>query len=219
MEVASERKFNTPINRPTKMVRIISTSPLCRIFHPYKSIEKYLENPDLVYTEKEPWEIMIETSTTTHLFKPEVPYLIDESIAFALIGIDNKRTTDHEASSGLVYFNVSRDVESALEYTKQTGERLPARINAKLEEEMKVIREASHKRVLDHCKKLYNSLIAGRNQLKEAGKNPQEPNDMELLISFILRDEVKKAKAKRSKLTLAFNETASEIGEDVATFL
>lgn len=200
-------------NKPTKMVRVITTSPLARIFHQYADLEPFLDNPKEVYETKtkNDFSVMIQGSWASTEFVTNKPYMIDSSLALAYIGVDNTRFSQDNAGTGLVYFDVPEDVEAALDYHKKTGKSLPKDIQSKLEKSMERIEKLSHDRVLAHCKKLYNSLIAGRNRLKEDGKTPAAPNDMELLVAFVLKEEVKKSKSRRAALEKAFEDTAAEI--------
>lgn len=210
-------------NRPTVMKRIISLSPLARIFQPFVNIEPFLDDPTLLFNDKynaeHPFKIMIQGAHQTRVYNPGEIHLVDESLTMIYAGIDNTRFNREYNGTGLVYFEVSEDIAAALDYNKKTGYELPKPIKKKLEESLEEFRQLSHRRVLDACKTLYNSLVSGRSQLKEAGKEPPPPNDMELLIAYVLKDEVKKAKARRAKLTDAWEAANSEINDDVNNVL
>lgn len=203
-------------NRPTKTVRVISLSPLARIFQPYADISPYLEDPDLIFTSTEPFKIKIQGSWKTLDFESGEVHQLDESLALAYVGIDNDRLSTDYASSGLVYFDVPEHVSIALEYHHKVGEKLPLKVKKELEDYLARFRALSDKRVLDHCRRLYNTLMTSRAQLKEAGKAPHDPVDMELIIAFILREEVKKQKSRRKVLSTAFDEAAQDIGEQAS---
>lgn len=213
MQMASQ------FNRPIKNVRLISLTPLARIFQPGVDIEPYLENPDLWKSQTDPFEITIVGSWATRSYKSGTVVNVGEDLAFSYVGLDNSRFMRDHDYTGLVYFDVSEEITASLDYQQKTGRDLPKDITKQLASEIDKFKVLSHKRVLEHAKRLYNSMVAGRNALKEAGKTPPEPNEMELLIAFILRDEVQRMKARRAKLTAAFEQASSDIGSDVEALL
>jgi hypothetical protein len=211
-------------NRPTKMVRVMTLAPLAKIFRPYQDITPYLDRPELALCEeeehrKEPFDVVIEGSTASRTFKSGEIHLIDESEALVYVGVANNRFNKEYDSTGLVYFDVPDDLTAALDYHLKTKRKIDADIEERLKAYLDKFRSLSHQRVIAHCKKLYNHLVQSRGTMKEAGKAPPEPNEMELLIAFILRDEIKKTKARRSKLAAAFEGAEGDIGEDVNNLL
>lgn len=219
--MASNAQFPVIQNQASTLVRVITTSPLARIFHPYADIKPFLDDPKLVYEKKtkKDFKVMIQSSWASQEFITHKPYMIDSGVANSLVGVSNERMSGDNAGSGLVYFDVPKYVEASLTYAKETGKALPKDIQAKLESSMERIEKLSHDRVLSHCKKLYNSLIASRNAVKEQGGTPQQPNDLELLVAYVLKEEVKKAKGQRDKLAADFEETAEVIGGEANALL
>lgn len=206
-------------NRPTKMVRVMTLSPLARIFHPYADITKFLEDPSLLDKVDVDYEVAIEGAHATRVFKSGEIHLIDETLALAYVGVDNTRFRKEYNATGLVYFDAPEDVIAALDYHIKTKRELPADIMEQVKAILDRCREMSHARVIQHCKDRYNSLVAGRNALREAGKEPPPPSDMELLIAVKLSEEINRVKARRAKLTAAFESAAGTIGDDVNTLL
>ena len=210
-------------NRPTVMKRIISLSPLARIFQPYVNIEPFLENPALIYddayNEANPFSIYIQGAHQTRMYAPGEIHLVDESLTMIYAGIDNTRLNKEYNGTGFVFFEVNDKIAAALDFNKKTGYALPPDLKRELDNSLDGFRQLSHQRCLKAAKDLYNSMVAGRHQLKEAGKEPPEPNDMELLIAYLLKDEVKKAKARRAKLTEAWEAAHDEINADVNALL
>lgn len=202
-------------NRPTISKRIISLSPLARVFQPYKSIEPYLDDPLAWKNDKTPFDIVLEASWATRVLESGKIHLLDESITNVVVGIDNTRFRQEYDSTGLVYFDVSEEMHAALEYTHKTKRDLPPDLKKELDQEVDKYRELSHQRVLSHCKRLYNTLVAARQQVREAGKEPPMPNDMELLIAFILKDEVEKQKNRREKLQKMWEQSGDKLTSDV----
>lgn len=210
-------KLASTFNRPTKQMKVICLSPLVKVFQPYANLQPFVEDPALMFAEPkegEKLEVVIEGSTGTKRFEYGKIHLIDENDAYAWIGDPNgMRRTDHDYT-GLVYFNVSPKISAALDYVAETGEKLSPAVDAELREAMKKFREASHLRVIEHCKKLYNTLMKSRARLKANNMTPEDPNTMELLVAFVLRDEIKREKQKKAALLSAFDEAASDIGGD-----
>lgn len=203
-----------------RMFRVITTSPLARIFNPYFKVQPLLEAPELINRHPAAgFNVMIEGSWETKEFRSGEVYLLDEVTAQALVGIDNSRFRRDTNWTGLVYLQLPDDLSAALDYKAKTGADLGKDMQARLDEAMRAVETASHKRVLLHCKTLYNSLVASRNKLKENGLEASEPNDMELLVAFILREEVQKASARRAKLKGSFAEAEAAIGTGAAAAL
>lgn len=217
--LSQQMQLASQFNRPTKMVRVIALSPLARIFQPRVNIEPYLDEPNLWKEQLDPFDVVIEGAHATVAYKTGEVHLIDENLAYAYVGHDNTRFSQGYGHTGLIYFNVSDDLTASLDYNLKTGRPLPKDLKAQLEDALKEYKELSHKRVIEHAKRLYNSLVAGRNALRQDGKEPPPPNDMEMLIAFILKDEVARTKARRAKLQKAFDETAKDIGEDIENIL
>lgn len=201
-------------NRPTVSKRVISLSPLARLFRPYSSIGPYLDNPLAWKDDKSPFDVVIEGSWNTKVLRSGEIHLLDESLTSVFVGIDNTRLNREYASTGLVYFEVGEEITAALEYTTKTKRPLPDDLKADVLKATEEFRELSHQRVLSHCRDLYNTLKSSRDQLRASGKEPLEPNDMELVIAFILKDEVEAAKRRRAKLSALWDETTKEIGAD-----
>ncbi len=200
-------------NRPTKTMRVISLSKLARIFVPYTDISPYLDDPDLWRRQDEPFDIKIETSMATQVIRTQEPHLMDESLTQFFVGIDNTRFSKEYAYTGLVFFDVPEHLWAAMEFHKKTGRSLPLDIKQEMDAHVLKLRELSEGRVIQHCKNLYNSMVAGRNKLKENGKVPEDPNDMELLLAYVLRDEIRRSREKRAKLRQLWNDASAEIGE------
>lgn len=204
-------KFQTFVNRATKSVRVITLSPLARIFQPFVDLSDYLDDPKKLYARDPAFNVVIAGSWQTYSFKSGVIHSIDESLAYAWVGHDNQRFRQEFDATGLVYFNVPDKIAAALDYVSQTGERLPEHIDAELRRHMDHFRALSHMRVVEHCKRLYNSMMKSRQLYNTHNLKAEDPNDMELLIAMILRDEVRKVKERRRKARAAFDEAASEI--------
>lgn len=217
----ADAQYPTIQNKETRPVRVITTSPLARIFHPYADIKPFIDDPQKVYEKKikKDFTVMVQNSWATSEYITNKPYMMDSGVANSIVGVNNDRLSQDNAGTGIVYFDVPSDVEASLTYAKETGKSLPKDIQEKLSKSMKRIEKLSHDRVLSHCKRLYNSLISSRNAVKEQGGTPQAPNDLELLVAYVLKEEVKKAKGQREKLAAAFEETAEVIGEEANALL
>lgn len=202
-------------NRPTKAVHVIALSHLARPFVPHTNIDDMLADPDPFIAGKgvyaKPFEIAIEASWRTWKFQTGMIHSIDEDLAFAWIGVDNSRFKIDYDATGLVYFNVPPDVQAALEYKTKTGEKLSKALEDKLRVAVDQHRELSNQRVITHCKRIYNTMIKSREIMRTHNKANEAPNDMELLIANILKDDVRKAAEKRKRAMAAFEESMEEI--------
>jgi hypothetical protein len=142
-------------------------------------------------------------------------YLVSEDEAMQLVGVANDRFSNEYGASGLVYFEASKEILAALQYQLDSGAKLDKSVKAKLDEAMEKLKELSDKRILAHCRRTYNSLIEGRRREVEAGKTPQQPGNMEMILTYILADEVQKTKAKRAKMMAQFNDLESTISAEI----
>lgn len=203
------------VNRPQKQMRIIALSPIAQVFQPYTDLEQYLENPEKVRRMpakgEPPIKIMIEGAHATEVYELGRVYVVDEDKAMKLVGVGNDRFSREYGGSGFVYFDAPKEVLAALQYQLDTGAELDKNVKKKMEESLAKLRDLSEKRILDHCKLTYMSLIEGRNREKEAGKTPQDPGAMEMIISFILAEYIKEKKAKRARLHAQFKNLEQEI--------
>lgn len=195
---------------PGGMRRIICLSPLAKIFQPYSDIERFLENPATVYEEEE-FDVVFENSWATKYYKYGESYLVTELEALYLVGTDNSRFERSTGNTGFVYFNIPEDLMAAFSYMKKTKKAIDKDISEQLNAHLKAAKEASNKRVVDFMKDKYNLLYTHRQFVESQGGKAMEPNDMEILITFLLKEEIHRAKSKRRELRKAWEEANREI--------
>jgi hypothetical protein len=195
---------------PAGMKRIICLSPLAKIFQPYLDIERFLDAPEDVYTDED-FDIVVETSWATKTYKYGESYLVTDLEALYLVGSNNDRLERSTGATGFVHFNIPEDLLSAFSYMKKTGKKADKDIEDQLNEHLKKAKELSNKRVSDFMKDKYNLLYQNRQFVESQGGKAMGPNDMEILITFILNEEIKRANSKRKALRKAWEEANREI--------
>lgn len=209
---AAQIRQNLPqgLDNPGGMKRIIALSPLAKLFQPYVDIERFLDNPKEVYVD-EPFDVIFENSWSTRNYKFGESHLVTELEALYLVGVDNRRFERSTGGTGFVYFNIPEDLLSAFSYMKKTGKKVEKDIEDQLNTYLKVAKEMSHKRVFDFMKDKYNLLYQNRQFVESQGGKAMAPNDMEILITFVLKEEIGKANSKRKDLRKAWEEANREI--------
>jgi hypothetical protein len=213
VRISKEESSQLAVARPAipqGIKRVISLCQISKIFNPYCNVEKYLEDPDLVEQE-EVFEVVIQGSWATESYKYGEPCLISDLKALQLVGVDNSRFEPSTGWTGLVFFDIPEDLLAAFTYLKRTNKPVDREIEAKLKEHLDAAKALSRRRVIDYLKNRYNDSIAGRKSIKQFGGEPGAPEDIEILISFILRAEIQRSKAMRQKLRREWEEANKEI--------
>ena len=205
-----KQKLHQLNDLPTGHKRIICLNPLAKLFQPYTDIERFLDDPDSVYAD-EPFDVIVETSWSTKNYRHGESYLVSDLEALYLVGVDNNRFERATGGTGFVYFNIPEDLLSAFSYMKKTGKKVDAEISAQLNEHIEKAKMLSNKRVSDFMKDKYNLLYQNRQYVESTGGKAMSPNDMEILITFVLNAEIKRANSKRKVLRQAWEEANREI--------
>lgn len=200
----------TGADSPGGMRRIISLSPLAKIFQPYVDLERFLEDPAAVFKD-EPFDIVFENSWSTKNYRFGDSILVTELEALYLVGTDNNRFERSTGGTGFVYFNVPEDMLAAFNYTKKTGKKADKELEEQLSQYLEQAKALSEKRVRDFMKDKYNMLYTNRQFIESQGGKAMAPNDMEMLITFVLNEDIKRASDKRKKLRQAFEQAQKEL--------
>jgi hypothetical protein len=195
---------------PTGMKRIICLSPLAKLFQPYSDIERFLDDPSSVYNDED-FDIVFENSWATKNYKYGESYLVSDLEALYLVGVDNNRFERSSGATGFVYFNIPEDLLSAFSYMKKTGKKADKEIEDQLNGYLKNAKDLSNKRVLDFMKDKYNLLFQNRQFVESQGGKAMNPNDMEILITFVLNEDIKRSNSKRKVLRKAWEDANREI--------
>jgi hypothetical protein len=205
-------KQNMPENAasPGGMKRIICLSPLAKIFQPYSDIERFLDAPEEVYVDED-FDVVFENSWATKNYKFGESYLVTELEALYLVGVDNNRFERSSGGTGFVYFNIPEDMLATFSYMRKTGKKVDKDMEEQLNLHLQAARDLSNKRVLEFMKDKYNLLYQNRQFVESQGGKAMNPNDMEILITFVLNEEIKRANSKRKKLRAAWEQANREL--------
>jgi hypothetical protein len=194
--------------------RIICLSPLAKLFSPRVDIEEFLEAPDSVFADTD-FDVVIESSWSTKSYRYGETYTVTELEAMYLVGTDNNRFERATGGTGFVYFDIPEDLLAAFNYAKKTGKVVDKEINEELNKYLEKAKALSNKRVVDFIKDKYNMLYQNRQFVESTGGKPMPPNDMEILITFILKAEINKANSKRKALRQQWEAANREISGQV----
>ncbi len=199
---------------PTQYKRIISLCPIAKVLQPYVDLEPYLEDPKKVF-EEENFDLVIESSWTTKRYHYGEAYLVKDIEAEVLVGINNGRFERSTGHTGFVYFEAPQDMIAAFEYAKKTGKAIDPDLKAELEKYLDQARALSRRRVIDFLKLQYNTMAQSRMTMKENGSSQGAPSDQELLLTFILEEEIKRKVSTRQTLRKKYEEAKAVIeGKD-----
>jgi hypothetical protein len=211
-ETSAKLKLTLPkgADLPGGSRRVICLSPLARLFNPQVNLDEYLEDPAKIYSE-DTFDIIIENSWATKRYRFGESYTVTELDALYLVGTDNQRFERATGGTGFVYFDIPEDLLAAFNYAKKTGKPVDKDIQSELNLYIKQAKDLSQKRVVDFLKDKYNMLYQNRQFIESTGGKPMAPNDMEMLITFILREEINRSNSKRKALRKAWEEANREL--------
>lgn len=199
---------------PQQTRRIISLCPIAKVFQPYTNIDRFIEDLKEIYIE-ESFKIILEASWATREFNYGEAYVVKESDALMLVGIDNDRFENSTGATGFVYFDAPDDIIAAFNYAKKTKKAVDPDLQKELDLYIGRARELSKKRVMNYMKHLYNGMMLGRQTIAEHGAKNSAPTDYEMLVSSILAEETLKRNNKRQALRKQWEEAQAIIqGKD-----
>lgn len=190
---------------------VVTFSPYAKVFNPCEKIEKYIEDTSKLLESKDDL-LTVSRSEGAFVFKVGKPYEVEKNVSEWLVGLSNELTNKENDWTGFVYLEIPDDLLSAYKYMLQ-GKKIDKEDQTKIESFLEKARGESMSRSLKFIKTLYNTFMMSRSKMKsEFNVDPGIPNDMELLLSFILKEEVKKRNEKRMDMMTQFNEANRIIG-------
>lgn len=193
---------------------IVTYSPYAKVFNPCEKVEKYIDNLNLLKDCKDDI-ITIPRAEGAFVFKVGTPYEVKTGVAEWLVGLNNELTNKENDWTGFVYLDIPSDLLSAYKYMLQ-GKKIDKEDADIITKKIEYAKQLSISRSLKFIKDLYNSFMLGRQKIKtEFNIDPGLPNDTELLLSFILKEEIKMKNEKRASLMAEFNEANKIIGGSI----
>jgi hypothetical protein len=104
---------------------------------------------------------------------------------------------------------------AAFEYAKKTKKAIDPDLKKELDGYLERARALSRNRVIEWLKVHYNTISMSRQTMKEGGSSQGAPNDQELLLTFILAEEIKRKTSSRQALRKKFEAAQATIeGKD-----